>query len=348
MKGRVQITSLAMSMLVSIACNPSDSNEVASWTAAIDLINGDQLNGTVYNGMNFNGMNFNGMNFNGMNFNGMNFNGMNFNGTNLDTGLTVNVPVTSLVGMTGYGKLSNGSQVKIRIASANHDNQWNVDWYYPELSLDNGASWGPLCAGGVGAVPVAELWDNTGKEAAPPDWTGFTLACDNAAIAKCVKWGYNPDAMRDECVSAGNCTSRSLKYWHQACTRMVRADYCGDGVAHTRNSTLIDVYDNLGIQSRSGSFGAGMVEADWAPDGAHCIRKTRFTNATGLFNDLSYINSHKDGGGTVDCSARLAQNEANCGGDPNTTDNTTYVKTLSTSVTWSSRHLLRNDSNTVD
>jgi ADYC domain-containing protein len=29
--------------------------------------------------------------------------------------------------------------------------------------------------------------------------------------------------------------------YHQACVRMVRADYAGDGIGHTRDGTLIDL-----------------------------------------------------------------------------------------------------------
>jgi hypothetical protein len=30
--------------------------------------------------------------------------------------------------------------------------------------------------------------------------------------------------------------------------RLVRADYCGDGIGHTRNGTPIDLFDRIGIQ----------------------------------------------------------------------------------------------------
>lgn len=37
----------------------------------------------------------------------------------------------------------------------------------------------------------------------------------------------------------------SPRDYHQVCTRMVCADYCGNGIGHTQNSTPIDVYDRL-------------------------------------------------------------------------------------------------------
>ena len=37
----------------------------------------------------------------------------------------------------------------------------------------------------------------------------------------------------------------SLASYHQACTRMARADYCGDGTSHTQDGTWIEYYDKL-------------------------------------------------------------------------------------------------------
>ena len=58
---------------------------------------------------------------------------------------------------------------------------------------------------------------------------------------------------------------------------MVRADYAGDGIGHTRDGTLIDLSDRLGIQ-RPGDDPPGRAlafEAAWGPDGAVCVRHTR-------------------------------------------------------------------------
>ena len=59
---------------------------------------------------------------------------------------------------------------------------------------------------------------------------------------------------------------------------MVRADYCGDGRAHTRDGTLVDVWDRLGIQKRETE--PGMVfEAAWGPHGAVYVNRTRFAES---------------------------------------------------------------------
>lgn len=49
--------------------------------------------------------------------------------------------------------------------------------------------------------------------------------------------------------------------------RMARADYCGDGVPHTKSGTLIDLYDIHGIQTVVPNDGQ-TFEAGWNEDGA--------------------------------------------------------------------------------
>src|SRR5262249_23910179 len=98
--------------------------------------------------------------------------------------------------------------------------------------------------------------------------SGFTVTCTAGAIGKCVRFGYKP--WRE----AGG---EALWDYHQACVRMARADYAGDGVGHTRNGTLIDIPDPLDIQ-QPGDDPPGRTltfEAAWGPDGAVCVRRTR-------------------------------------------------------------------------
>jgi hypothetical protein len=92
--------------------------------------------------------------------------------------------------------------------------------------------------------------------------TGMTFACENVgAIAKCVNMGYKP------------WKSSSLNTLHQSCVRMVRADFCGDGVSWTKDGTEIDVKDRLGLESNTGYNGSLMWiwEATWGPNGARYI-----------------------------------------------------------------------------
>lgn len=124
----------------------------------------------------------------------------------------------------------------------------------------------PLCPGEDGemlsAIPLQGSWDTFGV------WSpeGTTLACHNGVLAKCVRWGYAPWSSQD---------GISLRDHHQACSRLARADYCGDGVPHTRDGTLINVWDALGIQLSETSDEL-VFEASWTPEGAFNIQRTRF------------------------------------------------------------------------
>ena len=69
------------------------------------------------------------------------------------------------------------------------------------------------------------------------DQNAFALICTGGAIGKCVRWGYKPWRSGPDGVA--------LWDYHQACVRMVRADYGGDGVGHTRDNTPVDVFDRL-------------------------------------------------------------------------------------------------------
>jgi hypothetical protein len=93
------------------------------------------------------------------------------------------------------------------------------------------------------------------------DVEGVTLACTDGVIAKCAFWGYAPWIVGEPL--------------HQACTRMARADYCGDGMPWTRNGTFIDVTDPQGIQALAG--GPEMsFEAGWDEHGAVCVSAPRY------------------------------------------------------------------------
>ena len=95
---------------------------------------------------------------------------------------------------------------------------------------------------------------------------GFVLTCTSGGQGKCVRFGYKPWA-------TGRDGAPLLAHW-QACIRMVRADYCGDGEPHTRDGTLIDMYDKLGIQKEGAAEGM-QFEAAWGPQGAICVRRVR-------------------------------------------------------------------------
>jgi hypothetical protein len=112
---------------------------------------------------------------------------------------------------------------------------------------------------------VRGQWDAEGRHLSD---LGYTLTCADGAQGKCVRWGYKPwKTMAD---------GTRLDAYHQACIRLVRADYCG-GRGTTRDGMLIDVYDDIGIQAPDAkAVDAGVrFEAAWTPAGAACVAHTR-------------------------------------------------------------------------
>ena len=59
-------------------------------------------------------------------------------------------------------------------------------------------------------------------------------------MGKCILWGYQPWSTKNEC-KGSKCRTQALDPWLQACTRMVRADYCGDGRSYTFDGTPIEI-----------------------------------------------------------------------------------------------------------
>lgn len=110
------------------------------------------------------------------------------------------------------------------------------------------------------AIPISGYWDEQGQFIDSP--TRLTLACTNGVIGKCIRWGYKP------------WKSDSLKELHLACVRMARADYCGNGIGHTKDGTLIDIFDTVGIQDRE--KGSMELEAAWSPQGATFLNHPRW------------------------------------------------------------------------
>ncbi len=121
------------------------------------------------------------------------------------------------------------------------------------------------------AIPVAGKWNDCvgpgcGGKTPGTESTNFSLACrDDGALAKCTeRFGYKPWEDPFDPVAAP---------LHESCVRMVRADDCGDGQAHTYTGTWIDAYDQAGVQQSTTSWGN---EGVWNPDGAFCVINGRY------------------------------------------------------------------------
>ena len=131
----------------------------------------------------------------------------------------------------GYVRLAYRiASVSAETASYDPTGTGNTFLYNVEQWVDDTASWQPACSadadGRRAAIPVAAIWDDTGARVAST--THFTFGCTTGVIAKCYRWGYRP------WITGYGQTS--LADHHQACTRMARADYCGNGTPHTRET----------------------------------------------------------------------------------------------------------------
>jgi hypothetical protein len=181
-----------------------------------------------------------------------------------------------LAGATLQGAASDGQPVEVAVCGAKADaNDASLVRYSIEVWDAESGSWTNPCiptnrVPEPKALAVRGIWDEKGAHSDSPG--KFTFACENGAIAKCIDWGYKPWANKE---------GRSLQDLHQACTRMLRADYCGDGRSHTREQSVIDMYDGLQIltrttqASRAWDPANASFEAAWSPDGASCLARTR-------------------------------------------------------------------------
>ncbi len=163
-----------------------------------------------------------------------------------------------------------------------------------ELSFLDPATgqWAKYCVpdieGRSRAIPVKGSWDARATYV-PGSEDKTTFACTSGAIGKCVRFGYKP--------------WKNLLAQHQACIRMVRADYCGDGRPHTKNGTKIDIWDREGIQVREAERPGHpeVFEAAWGPDGAEHLAIPRWSDdlAEIVAECPERLRDHSGGGKTL-------------------------------------------------
>lgn len=175
-----------------------------------------------------------------------------------------------------------GQTLKVRIAAVERDArdpQGEVLLYDFRVVAANGAE-EPLCRpdpdGRRLGLPLAGQSDAAGILAAS-DGNAFELVCTSGAQGKCVRFGYAPWRKAPD--------GRPMRDWFNACVRMMRGDYCGNGHPYTRDGTWIDIYDRIGIQ-KSDNDPSLRFEAVWGPDGAICAAHTRVPDIIAL-DDLA-------------------------------------------------------------
>jgi len=248
---------------------------------------------TIENGKDLNGKDLNGKDLNGTDLSkfmvSVNLNPAKKGGATLDDvwldgttfygykGSNIYLGV-EFVGVELRGNLGDGSAVPVRITGMNPAPAPNQDVNLYNVEYLDGASgtWKPACQDAVGgatsALPVLGVWDYRqgvpGGGSKIDDPNRFTFACMGGAIAKCALWGYRPWA---------SYSGMALAAYHQACTRMVRADYCGTGQSYTKTGNPINFYDELGIQQDTEDW---FFEAEWDINGARCFYALNRTHSS--------------------------------------------------------------------
>lgn len=107
------------------------------------------------------------------------------------------------------------------------------------------------------------------------DRSSFFFACTSGAVGKCVLWGYDPWTAHPR--------TGTLLNHYQTCLVVARADYLGSGQAHTRDGTVLDLADNLGVRRWSSDGDDRFTfEAGWASGGAICINRPRWPDLVDL------------------------------------------------------------------
>jgi hypothetical protein len=189
---------------------------------------------------------------------------------------------TELVGAT-LTVAGAGGAMRIRIDAVEPDPGFDpsaggpADVLLHSFSIEGpDGAWTHLCEPGPDGrrwgfpIPGRARGDGT---IAPAEPGVFELTCAGGAQGKCVRFGYRPWEQR-----LGEPSAWSL---YNACIRLVRADYSGDGKGTTRNGQPIEIVDAVGIRE-SGDDPAHDFEAGFSPEGAVCVRHVRVKENTSL------------------------------------------------------------------
>ncbi len=209
--------------------------------------------GIEMNGIEMNGVSLNDATLGGSSLTDVRLDGSTLTGTRGDG--TV-VTGADFVGARLKGWTVDGRKVHVRIDG--YSQAGDISGYDASFAYsDEDDVWQPVCTSGGEAVPLYGTWNADGSKTASD--SVVTFACPGGALSKCVNFGYAPWRSQD---------GTSLAPYHQACTRAIRADYCGDGTSYTQDGNTIDLYDTIGVQADTQPWTA---EAEWNEGGAACM-----------------------------------------------------------------------------
>ena len=195
------------------------------------------------------------------------------------------VSAEHFVGAELEATLDNGASLTLQVLDRQrHPGKNNKDVFGYEVWYETDTASEPLCGrdddgNAILAIPLAGRWSYEQGTPEGGSWiddpTSFTFACESYVLAKCVTAGYKPWKKATVCHHGSGCEHITLAAHHQACTRALRADYFGDGTAHTVDGTLINMYDGFGIRVDSDPWA---VDAEWNERGAVCVGQPRIAS----------------------------------------------------------------------
>ena len=143
-------------------------------------------------------------------------------------------------------------------------------WRYNFQHDDGNGGVASLCEpdgnGNVTAIPLSDLTVNATTGDMDTRQNTLYFACGSGALGKAVQWGFLP--------------------WQigvpefEAIVRVVRADYCGDGVSWTAPGNTMQLKDVWGVSNFASASAAN--EALWDDGGALCLTQSRSAGVTAV------------------------------------------------------------------
>lgn len=124
----------------------------------------------------------------------------------------------------------------------------------------------------------------------------FTIACITGVAAKCAHWGYMPGAMNNE-------PRADLGPYYSACVHAALADYenaynvdtTGPTGSYTCEGTIVDIFDNLGIQTEDENSATMSLESSWIGSGPISIARPRYVGCQSKVETLRQFNQPDNG-----------------------------------------------------
>lgn len=156
-------------------------------------------------------------------------------------------------------------------AHADNGDVWLYELHYTTARNPGPRDWQNVCPRQDGHEPVGLFVDGQWDRRGGFSPRGHTFSCATGVIAKCARdWGYKPWK------HAARVPWQPL---HLACVRAARADYCGDGIPHTRHGTTIDLFDGHAL-NRSANLPGFTDEAAFDSQGAVWVQHPRYPTGT--------------------------------------------------------------------